>query len=88
MKTMIIKLGTAVIGQKTLSPEEVRKYQNAGFVCVPSKQKFDTLGVLCYNNDIIKRQVVLMNKIMSILSRGLTEEEIMERLDSHNVKYV
>ena len=29
-----------------------------------------------------------MNKIMSILSRGLTEEEIMERLDSHNVKYV
>ena len=29
-----------------------------------------------------------MNKIMSILYRGLTEEEIMERLDSHNVKYV
>ena len=25
---------------------------------------------------------------MSILYRGLTEEEIMERLDSHNVKYV
>ena len=37
MKNMIIKLGTAVIGQKTLSPEEVRKYQNAGFICVPSK---------------------------------------------------
>ena len=37
MKNMIIKLGTAVIGQKTLSPEEARKYQNAGFVCVPSK---------------------------------------------------
>ena len=29
-----------------------------------------------------------MNKTMSILYRGLTEEEIMERLDSHNVKYV
>ena len=29
-----------------------------------------------------------MNKIMSILYRSLTEEEIMERLDSHNVKYV
>ena len=25
---------------------------------------------------------------MSILYKGLTEEEIMERLDSHNVKYV
>ena len=25
---------------------------------------------------------------MSILYRGLTEEEIIERLDSHNVKYV
>ena len=25
-----------------------------------------------------------MNKTMSILYRGLTEEEIMERLDSHN----
>ena len=25
---------------------------------------------------------------MSILYRGLTEKEIMERLDSHNVKYV
>ena len=31
---------------------------------------------------------MLMNKTMSILYRGLTEEEIMERLDSHNVKYV
>ena len=29
-----------------------------------------------------------MNKTMSILYRGLTEEEIMERLDSLNVKYV
>ena len=29
-----------------------------------------------------------MNKIISILYRGLTEEEIMERLDNHNVKYV
>ena len=29
-----------------------------------------------------------MNKTMPILYRGLTEEEIMERLDSHNVKYV
>ena len=29
-----------------------------------------------------------MNKIMSILYRSLTEEEIMERLDSHNIKYV
>ena len=29
-----------------------------------------------------------MNKTMSILYRGLTEEEIMERLNSHNVKYV
>ena len=29
-----------------------------------------------------------MNKTMFILYRGLTEEEIMERLDSHNVKYV
>ena len=29
-----------------------------------------------------------MNKTMSILYKGLTEEEIMERLDSHNVKYV
>ena len=29
-----------------------------------------------------------MNKTMSILYRGLIEEEIMERLDSHNVKYV
>ena len=29
-----------------------------------------------------------MNKTMSILYRGLTEEEIMERLDSHSVKYV
>lgn len=37
MKNMIIKLGTAVIGQKILSPDEIRKYQNAGFVCVPSK---------------------------------------------------
>ena len=27
-----------------------------------------------------------MNKTMSILYRGLTEEEIMERLDSYNVK--
>ena len=31
---------------------------------------------------------MLTNKTMSILYRGLTEEEIMERLDSHNVKYV
>ena len=30
---------------------------------------------------------MLTNKTMSILYRGLTEEEIMERLDSHNVKY-
>ena len=29
-----------------------------------------------------------MNKTISILYKGLTEEEIMERLDSHNVKYV
>ena len=29
-----------------------------------------------------------MNKTMSILYRGLTEEEIIERLDSHNVTYV
>ena len=29
-----------------------------------------------------------MNKTMSILYKGLTEEKIMERLDSHNVKYV
>ena len=29
-----------------------------------------------------------MNKIISILYRSLTEEEIMERLDNHNVKYV
>lgn len=29
-----------------------------------------------------------MNKTMSILYRGLTEEEIMEKLDDHNVKYV
>ena len=29
-----------------------------------------------------------MNKTMPILYRGLTEEEIMERLDNHNVKYV
>lgn len=29
-----------------------------------------------------------MNKTISILYRDLTEEEIMERLDSHNVKYV
>ena len=29
-----------------------------------------------------------MNKTISILYRGLTEEEIIERLDSHNVKYV
>ena len=29
-----------------------------------------------------------MNKAISILYTGLTEEEIMERLDSHNVKYV
>ena len=29
-----------------------------------------------------------MNKTMSILYRGLTKEEIMERLDSHNRKYV
>jgi len=28
-----------------------------------------------------------MNKIMSILYAGLTEEEIMERLDSHDIKY-
>ena len=31
---------------------------------------------------------MLTNKTMSILYRGLTEEEIIERLDSHNVKYV
>ena len=29
-----------------------------------------------------------MNKTMSILYKGLTEEDIMERLDSHNVRYV
>lgn len=29
-----------------------------------------------------------MNKTMSILYRGLTEEEIMERLDSHNVNKI
>ena len=29
-----------------------------------------------------------MNKTIFILYKGLTEEEIMERLDSHNVKYV
>ena len=29
-----------------------------------------------------------MNITMSILYKGLIEEEIMERLDSHNVKYV
>ena len=29
-----------------------------------------------------------MHKIISILYRDLTEEEIMERLDNHNVKYV
>ena len=29
-----------------------------------------------------------MNKTMSILYRGLTEEKIMERLNSHSVKYV
>ena len=29
-----------------------------------------------------------MNKTMSILYRGLTGEKVMERLDSHNVKYV
>ena len=29
-----------------------------------------------------------MNKIMPILYRDLAEAEIMERLDSHNVKYV
>ena len=29
-----------------------------------------------------------MNKTMSILYRGLTEEKIMERLDNHNVNYV
>ena len=29
-----------------------------------------------------------MNKTMSILYKGLTEAEIMERLDSHSVKYV
>ena len=29
-----------------------------------------------------------MNKTMSILYRGLTEAESVERLDSHNVKYV
>ena len=29
-----------------------------------------------------------MNTTMSILYRGLTEKEIVERLDSHNVKYV
>lgn len=29
-----------------------------------------------------------MNKTMSILYRDLTKEEIMERLDSHNIKYV
>ena len=31
---------------------------------------------------------MLMNKTISILYRGLTEKEIMERLDSHNVKYL
>ena len=31
---------------------------------------------------------MLTNKTISILYRGLTEEKIMERLDSHNVKYV
>ena len=29
-----------------------------------------------------------MNKTMSILYKGLKEEKIMERLDSHNVNYV
>ena len=29
-----------------------------------------------------------MNKTMPILYKDLAEEEIMERLDSHNVKYV
>ena len=29
-----------------------------------------------------------MNKTMSVLYKGLTEEKIMERLDSHNVKYL
>ena len=29
-----------------------------------------------------------MNKTMSILYRDLPEAEIVERLDSHNVKYV
>lgn len=29
-----------------------------------------------------------MNKTMSILYKGLTEEKIMERLDNHNVNYV
>ena len=29
-----------------------------------------------------------MNKTMSILYKGLTEEKIMERLDSHSVNYV
>lgn len=28
-----------------------------------------------------------MNKIMTALYRGLTEEEVMERLDYHNIKY-
>lgn len=37
MKNMIIKLGTTVIAQKTLSLEEIREYQNAGFVCILSK---------------------------------------------------
>lgn len=29
-----------------------------------------------------------MNKIMSILHGGLTEEETIEALDSYNIKYV
>ena len=32
--------------------------------------------------------MVPMNKTMSILYRDLPEAEIVERLDSHNVKYV
>lgn len=31
---------------------------------------------------------MFINTAMSILYKGLTEKEIMERLDSHNVKYV
>ena len=43
---------------------------------------------MCYNNNIIKREVRLINKATSILYRGLTEEEVMERLGGHNVKYM